>query len=123
MYKSQRAGQILRVCLGSVVFSLLLSNKVQALRMAAPITRNDQPSLAKRQAQADKDVFLDELVDSMTLAEQGMRSCMAELAVELTGALVHQVHLMFADNIIGPASDNSQYGEITQGSLCLFSFP
>ncbi len=43
----------------------------------------------------DKETFLDDLVDKMTIPE-----------------LVMQLHLMFADNVVGPRSDNELYGVI-----------
>jgi beta-glucosidase-like glycosyl hydrolase len=63
-----------------------------ALRVSSPMKHASHASHESRAAQATKDAFLDDLVESMTLAEQ-----------------VHQIHLMFSDNIIGPHSDNALY--------------
>lgn len=61
-----------------------------------------------------KSAFLDNLVMNMTIPELGMEHGLFSNLVSLSKAKTHiivlQMHLMFADNIIGPKSDNALYG-------------
>ncbi|KAJ6603052.1 glycoside hydrolase family 3 protein [Mycena sp. CBHHK59/15] len=57
------------------------------------VSGNDNPKCARDGKRAEKDAFIDAILDQMTVPE-----------------LVLQVHLMFADNMIGPNSDNDLYG-------------
>ncbi|KAJ7476840.1 glycoside hydrolase family 3 protein [Mycena galericulata] len=55
------------------------------------------PKCARDEKRADKDAFIDALLDEMTVPE-----------------LVLQLHLMFADNMVGPNSDNGLYDFATR---------
>ncbi|PSN70307.1 glycoside hydrolase family 3 protein [Corynespora cassiicola Philippines] len=66
---------------------LLLAASALAAQPHIPSSHSPPPSRS-----AEKNAFIDNLVSQMTVSD-----------------MVLQMHLMFADNIIGPASDNSLY--------------
>ncbi|KAJ7174641.1 glycoside hydrolase family 3 protein [Mycena filopes] len=83
----------LLVVLGSCVAQLSFNSRYSFDSAAV------NPKCARDEKRADKDAFIDALLDKMTVPE-----------------LVMQLHLMFADNMVGPNSDNALYDFATRFS-------
>lgn len=58
----------------------------------------------------ERDTFLDDLVAKLTVPELGIVILNTHSGLALIIYIVHQLHLMFADNVIGPKSQNELYG-------------
>ncbi|KAJ7342621.1 glycoside hydrolase family 3 protein [Mycena albidolilacea] len=81
----------LLAALGSCVAQLTFSSRYSFDSGAV------NPKCARNEKRAEKDAFIDALLDKMTVPE-----------------LVMQLHLMFADNMVGPNSDNALYDFATR---------
>lgn len=68
------------------------------------------PKCTRNEKRAAKDAFIDAILNKMTVPELGAYFLRYANCSFLTRRIVLQLHLMFADNMVGPNSDNALYG-------------
>lgn len=92
-----------------------LSISTRAILIAPNTTttwQDNDASLGFQVARAptERDAFLDDLVAKLTVTELGILIYHTVGLLLMVSIIVHQLHLMFADAVVGPKSQNELYG-------------
>ena len=104
----------LHICVLFIAIAAIVCNGTYLADILPNTLSSNNPALNGRRfprdaKSAQRDAFLDNLVTNLTVPELGMENGVHR-AIILTKQSVLQLHLMFADNIVGPRSDNGLYG-------------